>query len=183
MLFAERRLQLRVMKELVALAENKQFVTLLSLPDIVPNGAKGILITDPKLDAQLKEWMHTALSRVENQLSHPGAEKATVEASSTNAAERHASSSGSVEGTGSITEEQKDHQEENREIAASPPKDLDRQGHEVEAADRSGTVDSYEESTPSPLRSGGTPTGEPGHQPAPGKESNTYNNDDFEDDD
>lgn len=68
-LFAEQKLQTRVMRELVGLANHKQFVMLLSLPSIVPNCSTGILITDPDLEAQLREWMAAALAKAEQDVA------------------------------------------------------------------------------------------------------------------
>ncbi|CUG93495.1 Hypothetical protein, putative [Bodo saltans] len=66
LLFAEHGLQVRVMRELLALANKRQFVTLLSTPDIVPNCATGILVSDPNWEGPLREWMQTALQRAEH---------------------------------------------------------------------------------------------------------------------
>jgi hypothetical protein len=66
LLFAEHTLQVRVMRELLALANKRQFVTLLNTLDVVPNCATGILVSDPQWEAPLREWMQTALQRAEH---------------------------------------------------------------------------------------------------------------------
>jgi hypothetical protein len=71
LLFAEHGLQVRVMRELLALANKRQFVTLLSTPDIVPNCATGILVSDPNWEGPLREWMQTALQRAEHDALDP----------------------------------------------------------------------------------------------------------------
>lgn len=70
-LFAEKKLQLRLMRELVALAEKGQFVLLLHLPDIIPNCGTAIQITDESLGSQLKESMQAALKHAEQDDPQP----------------------------------------------------------------------------------------------------------------
>lgn len=77
-LFAEQNLQVRVMRELLALANKRQFVTLLSTPDIVPNCATGILVSDPQWEGPLREWMQTALQRAERSGADVGASPSPV---------------------------------------------------------------------------------------------------------
>ena len=65
MLFAEKKLQQKVVRELQSLASQSKFVTLLSLPRIIPNCATGIPITNDDWIHQLRDAIDEAVQRVD----------------------------------------------------------------------------------------------------------------------